>query len=129
VPADDSVVRFFAVAWGLMLVLLAGPACSRRPSGAGTEVAAAEIVPGSPDCYKAAGAGACPKDPTDPSGLPQSGAVCSVPVCKTCGSDTVPAYRDATGAPRAGWCICVEKSDGKGVRTYSCGPQPWGPKN
>jgi hypothetical protein len=123
------VVRSFVAALGMIPLLLAGAACSRRPQGAGSEVAAAEIVPGSPDCYKATGAGVCPKDPSDPSGLPQTGAVCSVPICKTCGSDKVPAYRDATGAPHVGWCICVEKSDGSGVRTYSCGPQPWGAKS
>jgi len=107
------------------VLALAPAACTRRPQETAAEKAAA-VMPGSPDCYKKAGATTCPRDPSDPSGLPRSGAVCSVPVCKTCGSDQVPAYRDESGAPHTGWCICVEKSDDSGVRIYSCGPQAWG---
>jgi hypothetical protein len=123
-------VRSFALNLGTFLFALAGlatmpAACTRRPSEGSTEKTA-PVMPGSPECYKKAGASACPRDPSDPSGLPRSGTVCSVPVCKTCGSDQVPAYRDENGAPRTGWCICVEKSDDSGVRIYSCGPHPWG---
>ena len=107
----------------LLFVLLGAAACSRGRKGG-----QAAVVPGSPDCYKNEGATACPPDPSDPSGrkLPQTGAICSLPVCQTCGSATAPAFRDATGTPQTGWCICVEKSDGSGVRTYSCGARSWG---
>lgn len=129
-PSDDGAVRSFVVNLGLfslaLLVLAVTPsACARRRQEASPEKTA-PILPGSPGCYNKTGAALCPRDPSDPAGLPRSGAVCTVPVCKTCGSDQVPAYRDATGAPHTGWCICVEKSDDSGVRIYSCGPQPWG---
>lgn len=115
---------FLAVA-GLFVLLAGGGACTKKKEAPATEVAAA-VVPGSPDCYNNAGASACPRDPSDPSGLPQAGTVCALPVCDTCGSATAPAYRDFSGAAQTGWCICVEKSDGTGIRTYSCGPRPWG---
>jgi hypothetical protein len=108
----------------VVFFVLAGSACAKIKGGTGVEVAA--VVPGSPDCYKNAGAPACPRDPSDPTGLPQAGTVCTLPVCDTCGSSTAAAYRDFTGAAQTGWCICVEKSDGSGIRTYSCGPRPWG---
>lgn len=95
--------------------------CSRG-GGKTTPAAPAEVLPGMPDCYKTTGAAACPRDPSHPSGLPRAGALCALPVCKVCGSDRAPAYRDETGAPQVGWCICVEKSETKGVSTYSCGP-------
>jgi len=108
----------------LVFLFVAGAACSRGRKGGET----AAVRPGSPDCYKIAGASACPPDSSDPSGrkLPQTGARCSLPECQTCGSPTTPTFRDATGAAQTGWCICVEKSDGSGVRTYSCGAGPWG---
>lgn len=95
-------------------------ACSRKGTGAGAPGTA--VLPGMPDCYKTTGAAACPRDPSHPSGLPRSGAVCALPTCQVCGSDKAPAYRDETGAPQVGWCICVEKSETQGVSTYSCGP-------
>lgn len=111
----------------LTALLLLSSTCSRSRKGeAGTKDAAA-VMPGSPDCYKIAGASACPPDPSDPSGrnLPKVGAVCTLPVCKTCGSPTAPAYRDSNGTAQPGWCICVEKSESKGEGTYSCGPTSW----
>jgi hypothetical protein len=106
----------------IVAFVLAGGACSKNKGS--TPVEAVAVVPGSPDCYKNAGT-TCPRDPSDPSGLPQAGTVCALPVCHSCGSGTAPAYRDFTGSAQAGWCICVEKSDGTGVRTYSCRSQPW----
>lgn len=108
-----------------VLLTLAGGACAKKQEATSGAVAAA-VVPGSPDCYKSGGASACPGDPSHPSGLPQAGAICTLPVCRTCGSATAPAYRDFSGAVQTGWCICVEKSDGTGIRTYSCRPHPWG---
>jgi hypothetical protein len=63
---------------------------------------------------------ACPRDATDvdPTGmnLPQSGASCSLPPCTPCGSSTTPAYRDSSGNPRVGYCVCSRATNG----TYSC---------
>lgn len=74
------------------------------------------------DCYSTAGAVACPPDSHDTSGrkLPAPGGLCTLPPCKPCGSATAPAYRDSTGAPQAGWCICVPKSDDSGIGIYTC---------
>jgi hypothetical protein len=74
------------------------------------------------DCYKTATAVACPPDPTDSSGamLPASGGACTLPACQPCGSASVTSYRDSTGAPKAGWCICVPKTDGSNTSVYSC---------
>jgi hypothetical protein len=115
------------VAIGLTALLMLASACSRARQGESGLKEAPGVLPGSPDCYKTAGASACPPDPSDPSGrnLPKVGALCTLPVCKTCGSPTAPAYRDFNGAARSGWCICVEKSESKGVGTYSCGPTSW----
>jgi hypothetical protein len=71
---------------------------------------------------------ACPADVTDPTGmgLPQNGAACAISTCAPCGSATVAGYRDATGLPRIGFCVC-SASDGTG--TYSCAPvEQWPPQ-
>lgn len=80
------------------------------------------MSPSDPNCYKTAGAVACPADPKDPSGhnLPAPGSPCHLSVCGVCGSATAPAFRDATGTAKPGWCICVENSDGSGAFSYSC---------
>src|SRR5262249_53207650 len=72
---------------------------------------------------------ACPPSAVDPTGmgLPQSGEICNLPTCAPCGSATAAAYRDSSGAPRAGYCVC-SASDGTG--TYSCaGAQEWPPQS
>jgi hypothetical protein len=69
----------------------------------------------------------CPADSTDPTGagLPQSGATCTIGTCMPCGSATSNAYRDSTGTPKIGYCVC-SASDGTG--TYSCASlQEWAP--
>jgi hypothetical protein len=71
-------------------------------------------------CYKIpATIALCPADPTDPTmaGLPQSGATCNIATCMPCGSSSSNAYRDSTGTPKIGYCVC-SASDGTG--TYSC---------
>jgi hypothetical protein len=82
------------------------------------------------DCYKTGNAVACPADPTDPTGnmLPASGGECTLPACTPCGSASVTSYRDSTGAPKAGWCICVDRPDGTG-KVYSCASvNEWAPQ-
>jgi hypothetical protein len=103
-----ALVAAVAAAWG----------CSRRGAGAGAEAAKAAEV----DCNSTAGAPACPPDTSDPTGqrLPRHGALCTLKTCKPCGSASAPAFRDFGGAPRAGYCICVPKSDDSGLATYSC---------
>ena len=81
-------------------------------------------------CYKNAGSVACPPDPSDTSGqmLPASGGACTQDPCKPCGSGAANSYRDSSGAPKAGWCICVPKTDGTGS-TYSCASvKEWAPQ-
>jgi hypothetical protein len=73
-------------------------------------------------CYKTAGSAACPPDATDTSGmmLPASGGDCTLAPCTPCGSASATSYRDSSGSPKAGWCICVPKTDGTGGSVYSC---------
>jgi len=63
---------------------------------------------------------ACPPsaDDPDPSGmnLAQSGDSCSLPPCTPCGSATENAFRDSTGTPKPGFCVC----SGAAMPTYSC---------
>jgi hypothetical protein len=61
---------------------------------------------------------ACPADMTDPSGmmLPQSGSPCTLAPCTPCGSGTGNAYRDSSGTPKIGYCVCSSATNG----TYSC---------
>lgn len=132
------------VTGALLAPLLGAGGCSRKPgagsAGAGGDVgnsgkfgnfgnfgnfgqnAAAGRVPGDPDCYQTTGAIACPPEPSDPSGqkLPTPGAVCALSECGVCGSSRAPAFRDAAGIARPGWCICVTKSDSSGAKIYSC---------
>lgn len=67
-------------------------------------------------CFRLTNLTACPPDATGM--LPQSGTACTQAPCMPCGSAT-PAggYRDSTGVPKAGYCVC---SDGMSP-TYSCG--------
>lgn len=78
-------------------------------------------VPSKFACYKTATAVLCPPDPTDTSGgmLPASGGACTLDPCKPCGSASVNSYRDSSGVPKFGWCICVPTTDGTGS-VYSC---------
>lgn len=103
----------------LAVVLLLGGACSRRGAPAQAPKAAATPTGNCNDTSKSV---ACPADTSDPSGkgLPKPGGLCTVPACKPCGSATVPAFRDDTGAPRRGWCLCVPRSDDSPTATYSC---------
>jgi hypothetical protein len=81
-------------------------------------------------CYKNAGSVACPPDPSDTSGmmLPASGTACTQDPCKPCGSGAANSYRDSSGAPKAGWCVCVPKTDGSGS-VYSCASvKEWAPQ-
>lgn len=99
--------------------VLAAGGCRKRDAGAG------KVQPLMADpaaCNSTAGAVACPPDAKDPSGrkLPATGGVCALPSCKPCGSASAPAFRDAAGAPKAGWCMCIPKSDDSGDATYSC---------
>jgi hypothetical protein len=83
------------------------------------------------DCYKTAGSVACPPDPSDTSGnmLPASGGACTANACKPCGSAAANSYRDSTGTPKAGWCICVPKTDGTAGGVYSCASvKEWAPQ-
>jgi len=73
-------------------------------------------------CYKLpATLAACKEDTMnnpDMSGmhLPQSGDACTEPACQACGSGTTNAYRDSTGSPKIGYCVC----SGGTMPTYSC---------
>ncbi len=107
----------------LLAWCLSSPACSRGGKETASSAAGGTTaVPGSPDCYRTTNAVACPRDPGDPSGkgLPTSGGVCTSPVCQPCGSASDPAFRDDTGTAKAGWCICVPRSDYVGVSIYTC---------
>jgi hypothetical protein len=71
---------------------------------------------------------ACPPDPSDPDltgmGLPQIGDTCSLPTCAPCGSSTQNGYRDSTGTPQVGYCVC----SGPANNAYSCASaQDWPP--
>lgn len=67
-------------------------------------------------CFKLDALAACPPDATGM--LPQSGTACTQAPCMPCGSATPSGgYRDSTGVPKAGYCVC---SDGMSP-TYSCG--------
>lgn len=72
-------------------------------------------------CFRTDNATLCPADLTDPAGtmLPASGAPCALVACDPCGSADVVAYRDSTGSPKKGWCVCVPREDGLGS-VYSC---------
>ena len=67
---------------------------------------------------------ACPPDDTDPSGmgLPQSGSTCTQDDCMPCGNASGNAYRDSSGSPKVGYCICVHSvsTDGTPQAKYSC---------
>jgi hypothetical protein len=130
------------LAAAVLVQCLALAACSKNaPSSAATGGAPSVAVvpsaaalasptkpkPGDPDCYKTASAEVCPPDPSDPSGrrLPAPGSTCTLGECAVCGSTTASVFRDATGASKSGWCICVAKSDGSGS-VYSCfAPSEW----
>jgi hypothetical protein len=101
-----------------LVLLLALTACSRSKPPPGAE---------SPECHDTASASRCPADTTDPSGkgLPTPGGACRLEPCRACGSATAPAFRDRSGTPQPGWCICVPRSDDSGA-TYSCfGLEEW----
>ena len=117
--------------WGTVTAILfvaaalAVGACAKKAAdlAAQKETARAAPLPGDVDCYKTAGAGACPPGRGDSTGqatLPVPGGPCTLAACAVCGSETAPAFRDATGNEQPGWCICVERSDGSGKRVYSC---------
>jgi hypothetical protein len=74
------------------------------------------------DCYDTSAAKACPPDPTDPSGqqLPAHGGACRLPVCRPCGSESKPSFRDEGGRASAGFCICVPRSDDSGRGVFTC---------
>jgi hypothetical protein len=83
------------------------------------------------DCFRTDGAMACPPDPTDSSGmmLPASGGACTQPPCQPCGSATASAYRDSSGTPKAGWCVCFPRTDGQEGGVYSCASvTEWAPR-
>lgn len=96
--------------------------CSKKDNAGADPASGKQPAPGDVDCYKTAGATACPADPSDPSGmkLPMSGGICSLATCAVCGSATAPAFRDTAGVAKPGWCICVVKSDDSGTHIYSC---------
>lgn len=87
-----------------------------------------EVGPLGKDCYDTSLAIACPPDPSDPSGkkLPAHGGACHFPVCRPCGSETKSSFRDESGTPSAGYCICVPTSDSSGRGTLTCySPRAW----
>jgi len=109
-----------------------GPAAS----GAGREESPAAapnesggtVGPLGPRCFDTSHAEPCPADATDPSGhgLPAYGSVCHIPLCRPCGSDKAPAFRDLEGKPSAGYCICVPYSDDSAKGTFTCyTPEGW----
>jgi hypothetical protein len=63
----------------------------------------------------------CPPNPNVDAAtpLPQGSAPCQLDPCQPCGSSTEPGYVDSSGAPKAGYCICVPNPD-TGVSVYSC---------
>ncbi len=113
----------------ISLLSLVGFACSRgKQAPVAPEGAAGAPMIGQAACYDTSASTACPPDKTDPSGkgLPTSGTLCLLPVCKPCGSATAPASRDSAGNPRPGWCICVPRSDDSGQGVFSCfGLEEW----
>ncbi|HEY8926665.1 MAG TPA: hypothetical protein VIU64_19915 [Polyangia bacterium] len=92
------------------------------PTPAALEPAPGEEGPLGGDCYDTKQAKACPPDPSDPSGrkLAAHGGECHFPVCRPCGSETALAFRDEHGAPSAGYCICVPRSDSSGRGSLTC---------
>ena len=114
-----------------LVALAASASCSKkRASGASTAPSATTAakqghpLPGDPDCYSTTGAKACPESKAADGGtsLPRPGALCALPPCVPCGSDKAPTFVDGEGKAKAGWCICVARSDDSGVGTYSCFP-------
>jgi hypothetical protein len=69
---------------------------------------------------------ACP--PTDELGLPMATRPCQLDPCRPCGSRTDPGYLDSSGAPKAGFCVCVP-NPATGESVYSCaGVTDWPPQ-
>jgi len=100
----------------------AAPAPPPVPTPPSFEPAPGEVGPLGDDCYGTKLAKPCPPDPRDPSGqkLAAHGGECHFPVCRPCGSETTLAFRDEHGAPSAGYCICVPRSDSSGRGSLSC---------
>lgn len=136
----------FASSLALLLLLLPlAEGCRRQgpdapegtpPSGAGREESptatqnqpSGTVGPLGPHCFDTSQAGPCPSDATDPSGhgLPAYGSVCHLPLCRPCGSEKAPAFRDLEGKPSAGYCICVPYSDDSAKGTFTCyTPEAW----
>jgi len=129
-------MRRFAVVMLSFAVMAAAPACRRtdsKPSDAQAASAGGGGAPATPpatgtvgplgaDCYDTTSAKACPPDATDPSGhrLPAHGGACRLPVCRPCGSETKPSFRDERGQVSAGFCICVPVSDDSGRGVFTC---------
>jgi hypothetical protein len=63
----------------------------------------------------------CPPDATDPTGmmLPKSGDPCVHATCAACGSENSFAYRDSTGIPKMGYCVC-SSADPAAPGKWSC---------
>jgi len=101
---------------------VAPPVAPPIPTPPALEPAPGEVGPLGNDCYETKQAKACPPDPSDPSGrrLPAHGGECHFPVCRPCGSETALAFRDEHGAPSAGFCICVPRSDSSGRGSLTC---------
>ena len=53
-------------------------------------------------------------DPACPAEPPQAGTACDVPACAPCNAAGI--YLDSTGAPKAGYCVCVPGI----VQRWSC---------
>lgn len=100
----------------------AAPVAPPIPTPPSLDPAPGEVGPLGSDCYDTKQSKACPPDPTDPSGqkLPAHGGECHFPICRPCGSETVLAFRDEHGAPSAGYCICVPRSDSSGRGSLTC---------
>jgi hypothetical protein len=98
------------------------PVAPAIPTPPSLDPAPGEEGPLGSDCYDTKQAQACPPDPSDPSGqkLPAHGGACHFPVCRPCGSATALAFRDEHGAPSAGYCICVPRSDSSGRGSLTC---------
>jgi len=125
-----------AVIVALTFVVAGSSACRRSPlkpsdNGVAAVGAGGAEARGNPsgtvgplpaDCHDATNAKACPPDPTDPSGakLPAHGGACRLPLCRPCGSETQPAFRDESGQRQAGFCTCVPMSDDSGRGVFSC---------
>jgi hypothetical protein len=63
----------------------------------------------------------CPPSPDAGQPLPQGTTRCEHDPCQPCGSSTSPGYIDSSGAPKAGYCVCVPNPDA-GFSVYSCAP-------